>query len=169
MATDDVIDSDDGPKEGLDHRDTGNIHVWIEGRQYKLRRPRGREFRKLRESWNEMLDTLQVISRENQEWLQGLLARGNQPPLSQEERDENQRRGRAMNDTNDRLVLTWWVEVIDTLGADGAGMRLAPRHEDGTFVDEHWWEDLPPWLGAIATGTKAIEHWRAVPSLSGAR
>lgn len=163
------------PKEGLDLRDTGNIHLWVEGKQYKLRRVRGREFRRLREAWHEMLDGLTVSQAENQAWLADIQEKAvtraseGQPLMTDDERVENVRRGREQQAEADRAVIGWWIEVVEVLGTDNALDKLiGPKDDEGNRPPDAW-EDMPPWLSSIATGTKVLEHWRSVPSLSGVR
>ena len=146
-------------KEGIDLRPDGGVHLWLDGTKHRLRRPRGREFRKLREELQDHLDVINETSDENLTWSQALLDRGDEreargePRITSEERAEDRRRGRAMRDMTENLLRGWWLSVIATLAVEA-------RDVDA--------EDLPPWLTGPAQAMLLLEHWRSVPSLSGA-
>lgn len=164
--TPDVDDDEELPREGIDLRANGTIHLWIDGTKYRIRRPRLREFRRIREDYQEALDLITAASNENDLWEKDLVDRVAErrkvdpsAGMTWEERAEDQKRGRELTETVERAMLGWWVVVLEVLGHDGNPPLDA---EDPT-------SDLTPWLGNSVIANKAIGHWRSAPSLSGVR
>lgn len=164
-----VADQDDDeqlPEEGLDLRANGTIHLWIDGRKFRIRRPRLREFRRIREDYQERLDRIAEESARHDVWEKDLIDRVGErrksdpaAGMTADERAEDQKRGRELTETIEREMLGWWVEVLDVLGHD-ANPRLDDDDPTG---------DLTPWLGNSTVANRAIGHWRSAPSLSGVR
>ena len=156
--------SDDGnPKEGIDLRPDGGVHVWLDGTKHRLRRPRGREFRKLREELEDRLDAINVAADESAAWSDRLQQLGDEreekgePRITGEERGEDRRRGRELRDLTESEMAGWWASVITTLAVESS------KAEDVQDAD-----DMPPWLISPGQATTVLDHWRSAPSLSGA-
>lgn len=154
-------DLPDPPKEGLDFRPDGTIHLWIDGTRYPLRRPRGREFRQLRELLQDKVDEINLRLVPQGEALQAKLlaavaarvAAGEGAALTEDEAREDRDEGRRINLEREQVGASWWTEMLAVLG-------------DGRTI-EH--EDIPPWMLDTDDVFVLIEHWRTLPSLSGGR
>lgn len=172
-------------KEGLALNANGTIHLWIDGTKRRLRRPRLREFRSIREAFQEATDAISVESDRADQWEKEItetvrLRRETNPAanLTLQERQEDQRRGRSLADFIEREMLGWWVHVIDTLGHEH-NAPLEWEHvgdcqdPDGQHDHRNCEKDrtigLTPWLASTKTANTVINHWRAAPSLSGVR
>lgn len=166
--------------EGLDLRDNGTIRLYIDGARYRLRRPRAREYRRLRESYQEAQDDISDRSDETEEWSQELLAtiakrREADPKAGRtpDERREDRKRGRELTDFVERTMFAWWAEVIEVLGEEGRTPVLtegpSDDDDDGDTVEFDAFADLPMWMGTVPAANSVLNHWRSVPSLSGAR
>lgn len=158
----DDTDEQDDPREELDLRPNGTVHVWLEGVKHRLRRPRLREFRHLRESFQDAADEIQALAEEAQQFHERQVARLEQrrqedpdSRLTAEEKLEDRRLSRKLTEQTEELMLGWWADVFATLTPDG-------HHQPDP-------DDLPPWLGSTQAAGKLIGHWRAVPSRSGGR
>ena len=153
-------EQDSQPKEGLDLRPDGGVHLWLDGRKIRLRRPRGREFRRIREELQDGLDEINAENEKHAAWLDAVDAHGDErkaagePTMTPEERAENIRRGREIRDFTENVLVRWWVVVVETLAVEGTTLEA---------------EDLPIWLADQGEAVRMLDHWRAVPSLSGVR
>lgn len=154
------FDKIDGFKEGIDLRPNGGIHLWIDDEKFRFRRPRAREFRKLREAFQDIADELDEIAIENQRWADDLnrdldareKASGERRMTAAEKKEDRTRSRQVTELTEDRMV-EWWQLVASTLCE-----RDLPDAEE-----------LPVWMGVLSSANEMIGHWRTVPSLSGAR
>ena len=178
-----VPDADDGDeladvKEGLDLRDNGTIRLYIDGDRYRLRRPRAREFRRLREAYQEASDAISDESDVVEAWSRELRAnidkrRAEDPTATQtpEERREDRKRGRQLTEFVETTMFGWWAEVIEVLESDGRTPILAnePGPSGEALEDHDPFANLPMWMGTVPSANTVLAHWRAVPSLSGAR
>lgn len=150
-------------QEGLDLRANGTVHLWLDGEKHRLRRPRAREFRKLREMFQEIADEITDMSEEAGEFERRLITRLEQAretdPAARptaEERAEDRQIGRRMTERTETLMFGWWSGVLAELRVETSKPIPDP-------------DDMPPWLGTIPSANSIIAHWRAVPSLSGGR
>lgn len=157
----DIPPESTGPKEGLDFRGDGTIHVWIDGTNYPLRRPKGREFRQLRESLQAKVDDIndRLVPEGNRikaELLAAIEQRvkdGGSGEMTPEETRRDRDEGRRINDERERVGGSWWLDLIDMLG-DRNGLE---------------YEDLPAWMLDVEDVFIIVLHWRSIPSLSGGR
>lgn len=155
------VDDEAGVREGIAVPENGTIRLWIDGRRYKLRRPRAREFRNLREAFHDASEDISRFAEEQDAWDRQLAARSaardaaGETPITSEERRERRQRNRKMAEDIEAVMFGWWQHTWEVLGED-----------DKPFPDP---DDLPIWLGTIAAANQALNHWRSVPSLSGGR
>lgn len=158
-----MSDTDSDIREGVELQPSGTIRVWIEidgkPKAYRLRRPRFRQYRQLRELLQDALDEIAALAeiadergREQRELAEQRDAAGSQP-LTADERAQNRKEARELRDRREELLLDWWVAVGEAL-ADSW-----PQDPD----------ELPVWMGSTESTTLILNHWRAVPSLSGVR
>lgn len=168
-------DDIDETKEGLDLRDNGTVRLYLDGTRYRLRRPRAREFRRLREAFQEAADEISDLSDDHEAWKRTLddavdKRRADDPraTMTPEERKENRERGRQQTEQVERLMFEWWAEVIEVLEADGRTPVLpVPDDTDSATFDR--FAEMPMWMGTVPSAGRIIGHWRAVPSPSGGR
>lgn len=161
-------------KEGLDLRANGTIRLYIDGERYRLRRPRAREFRRLREAYQEASDAISDESDDVEAWSRDLRATQEKrraadplaPAQTPEERREDRKRGRQLTEFVETTMFAWWAEVIEVLESDGRTPVIADPGEDH---DGDRFANLPMWMGTVPSANTVLAHWRAVPSLSGAR
>ena len=150
-------------KEGIDLRPDGGVHLWLDGTKHRLRRPRAREVRKLREELEDRLDTINSAADEAARWAEALQARGDereqndQPRITDTERAEDRRQGRALRDLTENELAGWWLSVVATLAVTDNG--TAPTLDA---------DDMPLWLASVQQASAVLDHWRTNPSLSGA-
>lgn len=147
-------------RDGIELRESGAIRVWIDGNEFALRRPRVREYRRLRERLQDVMDEMTAaadVAIAEQEKINTAVDKrveeggeGQTP----EERAAIKKMGRDLTAKREELCLAWWVEV---------GEALCER---GTWPEP---DDMPTWMGATESTTEIVGHWRSVPSLSGAR
>ena len=150
----------ENPKEGIDLRPDGGVHLWLDGTKHRLRRVRPREFRKLREELEDRLDSINIASDDAAKWSEALFARGaereerGEPRITDEERAEDRRRGRELRNLMEDELAGWWTSVVATLAVGDGDVTLDT-------------EDLPPWLITTQQANDVLNHWRTNPSLSG--
>lgn len=160
-----MAEVEDDPRTALEPQPTGTIHLWDEGRKYRIRQPRLREWRRLGDDWREIADELDKIAVDNQEWLaeQVKLAQERQergePGYTPEDDAEDERRGRVAREANEAGVLRWMMGMLDTLCIDGNPYTL----------DDDGLADVPVFMVQVPTVQMILQHWRSVPSLSGVR
>lgn len=166
----------DAVREGLDLRPNGTVRLYIDGNRYRLRRPRAREFRRLRESFQEVADEISDLSDEQDEWARSLAERvdgrrRDDPNAGQTpaERRENRVRGRRLTEQVEQLMFGWWAEVVEVLEVDNRTPVLAEPDEWPDDEPFDSFADLPMWMGTVPSANKIIAHWRSTPSLSGGR
>lgn len=147
-------------REGIELLNSGAIRVWVDGNENKLRRPRVREFRKLRETLQDSLDEVTAFAeeverqqREMNDEIDKRVASGGET-YTMDERKANRDRGRELTTRREELLLQWWAMVGELL-CEGSGWPDV--------------EDMPVWMGATESSTELVTHWRSVPSLSGVR
>ena len=145
-------------REGIELMPSGAIRIWIDGTEYKLRRPRVRDFRTLREAMQDATDEITAAANEAQrrqiELQDAIKARGDDAEQTDEERIAIRQIGRDLTLRREDLMLTWWAQV---------GERLCER-TGWPDVD-----DMATWMGTTESATELVTHWRSVPSLSGVR
>lgn len=160
-----LIDADedefDPEREGLVLRPNGTIRLWIANQAFRLRRPRAREFRRLRESYQDAMDAIadegdrvDALDDAAKAALQRRKAEDPAALATPEERRDMRMRGRQFTQFTEDTMTTWWAEVIEVLEVDG-------KTPDP--------EDMPAWVGVVPAANKLINHWRSVPSPSGVR
>jgi hypothetical protein len=146
----------------VDFRPTGGLHVVVDGVKRRLRTPRMRDYRHLYELWREEAETLEEASEELQTFLTELLAAGDeretagQPRITEAERARDRELGRKIRVATEDAALRWWAEAIRTLGVT----------ETDRTVDA---DDLPVFTSTSDSVNQVLNHWRSVPSRSGAR
>lgn len=146
----------------LDLRPTGGMHVVSDGHKRRLRAPRMRDYRKLYELWRDEAEALEVMSEELQEFLTRTMAAGDEREargerrVTEEEKAEDRRLGQKIRVATEDAALRWWAEAIATLG-----VTTTDQAADA--------EDLPVFLATADSVNMALNHWRSVPSRSGAR
>lgn len=152
--------TDNEGREGIELLSSGAIRVWIDGSEHKLRRPRVREFRQLRETLQDALDDISALADEVDRAQRAMadevddrVEKGGDS-LTLEERKANRDRGRELTTRREELLLAWWAKVGELLCESTAW----------PVVDE-----MPVWMGATESSTELVTHWRSVPSLSGVR
>lgn len=144
-------------REGIELLNSGAIRVWIDGTEYRLRRPRVREFRALRELLQDATEEITAAAEHAQERQAEIHAEADKRDDKSSTADERamvRKLGRDLTERREELLLSWWVAVGEKL-CDG---RAWPE------VD-----DMPAWMGATESSTEIVTHWRSVPSLSGVR
>lgn len=150
-----LVAVDDEPESYIDYRATGGIHIVLDGEKRRLRAPRMRDYRYLYELWREEVEALEEASTE----LTAFLTRvADQPEglLSDEDKAEDRRLGRQVRVGTEDATLRWWVQAIATLGVTDLDKAAEA-------------DDLPVFLTTAASVNSALDHWRQVPSRSGAR
>lgn len=161
-----VLDDDTETETYVDFRPTGGLHVVVDGVKRRLRTPRMRDYRHLYELWREEAERLEEASEELQVFLTELLAVGDerekagQPRITEAERARDRELGRKVRVATEEAALRWWVETIRTLGVNDADRRLDDDDPAG---------DLPVFMAGAESVNQALNHWRSVPSRSGAR
>ena len=160
-----MSDESENPREGMDLRPDGGIHLWLDGTKYRLRRPRGREFRKLREELQDHLDVINALVDDTMRWAAEIIDKpdaetgtGTESSKllaqhSPEARAEDRRRTRAIRDQTEESLRSWYASVVSTLSVNDAEIDA---------------DDLPAWTSDTAEALAIIDHWRSRPSLSGA-
>jgi hypothetical protein len=147
------------PKEGLDLRDDGGANLWIEGTRIRLRRPRGRDYRYLREALQDVIDQLNTRLEDDAladlavDRLKDERALAGQPALTSEERLAARQRNVDRNELEEKLLAEWWLDVIRALAVN------PPLNLDA--------DDLAPWMPETTPCYLLLGHWRTIPSLSG--
>jgi hypothetical protein len=148
------------PKEGLDLRDDGGANLWVEGQRIRLRRPRARDYRYLRERLQDAIDQLndQLEQHSSAEMAVSRLAeervaRG-EPAMTHDEREAARQRSLDRNQLEEKVLSEWWLEVVGQLAVNQPYPALTV-------------EDLPPWMPETPPCYLLLGHWRSVPSLSG--
>lgn len=154
-------------REGIQLLDTGTIHVFIDGVDFRIARPRVRTFRQLREMAEEIVDELDDLAAEVTEWQRDLTNRArsrddamqsggdSEPLVNAEERAERRKRNRELSDRREERWLEWWITV---------GEKCVERSGWPSEVDE-----MPAWMGTTDAALALVKHWRTAPSLSGVR
>lgn len=156
------IDDDDEAENLLDLRKTGRTRLTIEGETRRLRAPRFREYRKLYELWHDEAEALDAKSVELQEFMLAVMGRGDERAargeqrITEEERREDRRLSIEIRRATEEAALRWWVETVRTLGV---------TESDKAFTEE----DVPAFLTNSDSINLMLDHWRNVPSRSGAR
>lgn len=156
-----MAETEDEVRNGLDPQPSGTIHLWDEGRKFRIRQPRFREYRQLGDAWREIADRLDAESEANVEWLTKMTKLGDEreergePRVTPEDREEDARRGQQAVENTQRGVLGWWRLLFEKLVEGG-----------WPYEDE---EDVPIFLVQVGSVTVVLNHWRTVPSLSGVR
>ena len=150
---------DDDEKSGLDLRPNGDAMVWVAGKRLRLRIRRFRDYATLVDAQREAMDDLRELSDEALAWsadLQNDLADGDGRPPTPDERAEDVKRGRQIEDRTNELAVEWWSLAMATL----------LESSDGEWDPD---ADLRPWMANFVTVAQVLEHWRSAPSLSGGR
>ena len=163
--TDTAIDVDDDTREGIDLRPNGSVHLWVDGKRIKLRTPRVRDMRALRQAYDDLNDVLSPAIRESLAFSaklrDALLERGADAELTDEERAEDDRRTKQLNQLIETEMLGWWRDAIQRLG-DG---RITFTDVDSDTGDGDG--DMPAWMMTQGSPLPLIQHWRTIPSPSG--
>lgn len=155
-----VDENEPEPRNGIDPQPSGTIHLWDEGRKFRVRQPRFREYRKLGDAWRDIADRLDAVAEENVVWLEKMNKLGDEreergePRVTAEDKAEDGRRGKESAAATQLAVLGWWRLLFDTLVPGGW-----PYDDD----------DVPIFFVQIGAVTIVLNHWRSVPSLSGVR
>lgn len=159
MADTDIEQDDNEHREGVQLKPSGAIVVYLDGEPHRLRRPRMREYRRLREKLQEAMDDMADLADEHDEWQRALNTRSEardvagEPTVTADERAEQRKRGIALRDNRESFMLSWWLEV---------GRTLTDKWPDDV-------DDLAVWMGESASSASILNHWRNLPSLSGTR
>lgn len=161
-----VTTASDG-REGIELLETGTIHVWIDGVDFRIARPKVRHFRQLREMAEEIVDELDDLANRLNDWQRELVAEAKKRDaanaasgdvdalVTPQERAERRKRNRELSDVREERWLQWWVTV---------GEKLVER--SGWPADV---EDMPAWMSTTEAALALVKHWRTAPSLSGVR
>lgn len=148
--------ADEGAREGIELMSTGALRVWIDGTPYRMRRPRVREFRQLREAIHDISDEITALAdaaqRRQVEIATAISERDT--PQTDDERLEVRKLGRELAARREELYLGWWALVGEKLCETSGWPDL---------------DDMPAWAGEAESATELVSHWRSTPSLSGAR
>lgn len=146
----------------LDFRKNGGVHLVIDGVKRRLRTPRMRDYRHLYELWSDAADELDGKSEELQEFMLAVMGRGDEREargeqrITEEERQTDRRLAKEVRKATEAAACRWWVETIRTLG-------VTERDQEITE------DDLPVFLTNSDSINAMLDHWRKVPSRSGAR
>lgn len=148
--------------EGLDLRKDGTIflHLCLDDEHpeatelLRLRRPKMRELRDLRQAEWEISDQVREWIDTNKKALADLEAeaeaRPDDPGLAAQIRDESIRIARESTQLGEELRLPWAAQAIETLN----GRTLDP-------------DDLPPWMGKAQFPADLIKQWCESPTRRG--
>lgn len=156
----------DEVREELVLRPSGTIHLWVDGKRFRLRRPRLGEYRRLREQFEEVADDVSDAADEAfreqaaVQHAQQLRAEGESASLgytvvarpTPEERATIRASNRRLAEVRERLHEAWWQAVLDTLAVDDARPP-----------------ELAVWMLRSESCGQVFKHWQAVPSPSGVR
>lgn len=101
------------------------------------------------------MDELRDMGNDNAAWSIELFKRLEERPEAErmatgEERAEDVKRARQMEDRTNDLTVGWWLAAVARMG-------------DGPLAKA----DMAGWMLNPAPINDAIQHWRSVPSLSG--
>lgn len=155
-------DEADEAENYVDHRKNGGAHLVIDGEKRRLRTPRMRDYRKLYALWSDLADELDKMSVELQAFLLEVMGQGDEreargePRITEDEKARDRHLAQRVREATEDAAMTWWAECIRTLG-------VTPSDRD-VEADE-----LPVFLSTAESINQMLDHWRTVPSRSGAR
>lgn len=157
------------PDDPVQLRPNGTVFCQIAGKRYRLRRPKMGEYRRLRESLQDMTDALddalehvavqQARIRTRQSEMSERHATGELTDAEQAEwmdlRLQDRNLGREASRMVEQRRLEWLAEAWAMLSMDG------PLPDDP--------DEAEAWLLDTQLANKLLQHWRTTPFVSGGR